>query len=122
MKQSFCVHDLVKKTTGPVQNDLDTYLSGVTMSRFRNFESAETRVYTCRSWRTTAGKTTPYELHWNAEEVPGELNLGTIGWSADRALIARVKKELTGGEAVRLFLFNSDSDLCFQEVLAPPPS
>jgi hypothetical protein len=79
--------------------------------------NAEARAYTCRSWR--AGAAVPYELHWNAGNVPGETFLGEWGWSIERDLITRVEREFDRGEAVRLFIFNSDADLCFEEVLEP---
>ena len=121
MAQRFYVHDLADRSAGPVSTDVAGYLRFVNR-RFGNWEFAETRVFTCRSWRATRGGTRPHELHWNAEDVPDEILLGKIGWTAGDDLIARVAEELGRGEAVRLFLFNSDADLCFQEVLVPAPA
>jgi hypothetical protein len=80
---------------------------------------AQTRVYTCRSGRATAGATAPYELHWNDKDVPGERLLGSFGWVVEKELVERIEAEFARGEAVRLFIFNSDADLCFEEVLVP---
>ena len=53
--------------------------------------------------------------------MPGEDLLGTTGWTAGAEVVARVAEAFDRGEAVRLFGYNSDSDLCFQEVLVPEP-
>ena len=107
------VHDIVGGGPGTLVDDLAGYLRSVHL-RLHNTTHAETRVYTCRSWanRTTA----PYELHWNDHDVPGETLLGTIGYVAP-SMFQAVSAELLRGGAVRLFIFNSDADLCFQEVV-----
>lgn len=93
-------------------DDLAGYLRSVHL-RFANAIHAETRIYTCRAWRT--GGAAPFELHWNDDEVPGEQLLGSYGYGP--APITAVEAELRAGGAVRLFIYNSDADLCFQEVL-----
>lgn len=105
------VHDLVVGGAKLV-DDLASYLRSVHL-RFANAIHAETRVYTCRAWHT--GTAAPFELHWNDEDVPGELLLGSYGYGP--APLTEVLAELGRGSAVRLFIFNSDADLCFQEVL-----
>ena len=112
----FRVHDLRRRVDPVERDDLGVYLSRA-IDRVHNAMNAEVRAYTCRSWR--AGVTGPYELHWNAEDVPGETLLGEWGWSIERDLVTRVEREFDRGEAVRLFIFNSDADLCFEEVLEP---
>jgi len=116
MRSRFRVHDLRRPDDPIERDDLGLYLFRA-IDRVHNPRHAETRVYTCRSWR--AGMTAPYALHWNAESVPGETFLGSCGASADRDLVRRVEHEFARGEAVRLFIFNSDADLCFEEVLEP---
>lgn len=110
------VFDLHAMAPRPV-DEVAFYLQTV-LHRFSNGIHAEARVYTCRSWRAPAA-TKPYELHWNDDEVPGESFLGSFGSAPSRDLLAKVRAELDRGEAIWLFLFNSDADLCFQEVLAP---
>src|SRR5689334_15924286 len=95
------------KPISPIRDDAAGYLRTLHL-RFRNGIHAETRVYTCRAWRRPGGAT-PYELHWNAESVPGERLLGEFGWSVGQELEAVVEAELSRGEAVRLFVYNSDS-------------
>ena len=118
MGYSFRVHDLRKKEKYAEFEDLSRYL-WMLHNRFHNAMHAQTRVYTCRSWRTSAGATASYELHWNADDVPGEELLGSFGWSVGRELVDRIELEFARGESVRLFIFNSDADLCFEEVLEP---
>jgi hypothetical protein len=115
---SFRVHTLGEATAGPARSGLAPYLESL-RQRFSNPMHASTRVYTCRSWRQDRRAPAPYELQWNAEVVPGEELLGEIGWTVPRGLVDRIALELANGEAVRLFLFNSDADLCFQELLVP---
>ena len=95
----------------PKAAQLASYLPSVHL-RFRNSIHAETRVYTCH------GAAEPFELHWNDHDVPGERLLGRIGHAADGTLAA-AEAELRAGRSVRLFIFNSDADLCFQELLSP---
>ena len=95
--------------SAPLTADLAGYLRS-THLRLHNSMHAETRVYTCR------GVAEPFELHWNDHVVPGERLLATIGYTSREALAA-VEAELAAGHAVRLFIFNSDADLCFQEQL-----
>ena len=117
----FLVHDLRRQVADTHRDDLSLYLFHV-HDRLHNSIHAETRVYTCRSWRATNAATQPFDLHWNAEILPGEVMLGTCGTDlTDEALIERVEAEFTNGDAVRLFIFNSDADLCFEEVLVPLP-
>ena len=105
------VHDLIDGGV-KLADDLAGYLRSVHL-RLSNSVHAETRVYTCRAWRTRTAA--PFELHWNDDEVPGEQLLGSYGFGP--APLAEVIAELGRGGAVRLFIFNSDADLCFQEVL-----
>lgn len=117
-RKYFRVYDLRKATYGADRNNLSAYLWQL-HHRFHNGIHAETRVYTCRSWRDSAGSTRPYELHWNDQIVPGEVFLGSFGWAVGQELIGQIEAEFARGEAVRLFIFNSDADLCFEEILAP---
>jgi hypothetical protein len=94
------------------RDDVASYLRSVHL-RFANSIHAQTRVYTARAVAKA------YELHWNSYEVPGETLLGTFGWSVPPELISSVESLLAKGETVRLFIFNSDADLCFQEGLQP---
>ncbi|HEY9879781.1 MAG TPA: hypothetical protein V6D29_15085 [Leptolyngbyaceae cyanobacterium] len=114
----FWVHDLRKKGNRKDCNSVNDYLSRL-HDRFNNAIHAETRVYTCHSWRSSGGKTAPHPLHWNDEEVPGETFLGSFGWVVGRELTEQIETEFAQGESVRLFIFNSDADLCFEEVLEP---
>jgi len=116
MRHRFRVHDLRRPGDPAERDDVGLYLFRA-LDRIHNAMHAETRVYTCRSWH--AGVTARYALHWNAEGVPGETFLASAGWSVGRDLVTRVEHEFERGEAVRLFIFNSDSDLCFEEVLEP---
>lgn len=118
MDVAFRIHKLSDAPAEPARRDLDGYLASLHM-RFRNGVHATTRVYTCRAWRTVLGAPSPLGMSWNDSHVPGETHLGDVGWVADQALVARIGEELTQGRAVRLFIFNSDSDLCFEEVLLP---
>ena len=84
MGQRFRVHDLGLESVGrsatawkPIRTVHD---------RLHDAEHAETRIYTCHSWRTTAGLTRPHELHWNDSEVAGETQLGSFGWSVGKDL------------------------------------
>lgn len=120
MGQRFRVHDLRSRESGAAVDDVLGYLRTVYRS-LHSFEHAETRVYTCRSWRATAGATAPYELQWNDKAVPGETFLGSFGWVPGKDLAQRIEAELAQGESVRLFVFNSDADLAFEEVLVPLP-
>jgi hypothetical protein len=115
----FRVHDLRKP--GNCYADFDNIERYLQMlhARFHNAVHAQTRAYTCRSWRAASNATLPYELHWNDEDVPGETFLGSFGWSVGRNLVEQIETEFSKGEAVRLFIFNSDADLCFEEVLEP---
>jgi hypothetical protein len=117
----FLVHDLRRQVADSQRDDLSLYLFRV-HDRLHNAMNAETRVYTCRSWRRTGGATEPFDLHWNADTVPGETMLGTCGTDqTDAALVERIEAEFANGDAVRLFIFNSDADLCFEESLIPQP-
>ena len=118
MGYSFRVHDLRKEGQYAEYDELNRYLRMLHL-RFHNAMFAETRVYTCRSWRMPGGVTAPYELHWNADAVPGEVLLGKFGWSVGRELVDRIEGEFAKGESVRLFIFNSDADLQCEEVLEP---
>ena len=90
--------------------ELERYL-GSTSFRPSNTMHAETRVFTCR------GSRKEHELHWNDAGVPGEVLLGRYGLSVERAIIDRVIAELVKGHAVRLFVFNSDGDVCWQDLI-----
>ena len=107
---SFRIHSLSDGTISAPREDLASYLRS-THLRFRNSIHAQTRVFTARTGSQ------PYELHWNDAGVPGETLLGSIGWSVPPELIVAVEAHLARGEDVRLFIFNSDADLCFQELL-----
>lgn len=117
----FLVHDLWKKGNCANCDQIDNlsdYLWRL-HARLHNAVHAETRIYTCRSWRMSGGVTAPHELHWNDEIVPGETFLGSFGWTVGSELVERIEAEFAQGESVRLFIFNSDADLCFEEVLEP---
>ena len=86
--------------------------------RFANGVHACTRVYECPEWRTDGERTAALELHWNDE--PGVRKLGEFGWGVGDRLVAAVEAALWRGDAVRLVVFNSDSEVCFEELLAPP--
>jgi hypothetical protein len=115
----FLLYDLHDRSAGRnVVHDLAAYLNRVNWRRGTLF--IETRVFTCRSWRATGGATQRYDLHWNSNEVAGEIFLGEIGMTGARAeVVARVAEVLACGEAVRTFGFNRDSDVCIEEVLVP---
>ena len=104
------IRDIVRGDE-PKTEELARYLQGVHL-RFRNGIHAQTRVYTCRV------PAEPFELHWNDHEVPGERHLASFGFATETA-VAAAEAELRAGRAVRLFIFNSDADLCFQEQLSP---
>ena len=121
----FRVHDLRQKvcqkgncTDRNHVDDVNSYLMAL-HARLHNAVHAETRIYTCRSWHILGGTTAPYELHWNDEVVPDETFLGSFGWSVGYELVEKIEAEFAKGEPVRLFIFNSDADLCFEEVLEP---
>jgi hypothetical protein len=92
--------------------DLERWLAGSTL-RVSNWIHAETRVFTCR------GSREPYELDWSARQIPGEELLGGYGPVCPAAVVERVTAELMTGRAVRLYVFNSDADLCWQDLLEP---
>lgn len=96
--------------------ELDRLLAGSTL-RASNWIHAETRVYTCH------GSREPYELHWNDTQIPGEQPLGDYGASCPPGVVERAAAELQAGRAVRLYVFNSDADLCWQDLVEPadPP-
>lgn len=114
----FWVYDLRKPENCTDSDSVSSYLSRL-HDRFHNAIHAETRVYTCRAWRASGGATTPHDLHWNDQGVPGETLLGSSGWMVGQDLVEQIEREFAQGEAVRLFVFNSDADLCFEEVLKP---
>ena len=114
----FRVHDLRNEGNSANYDNVNRYLWSL-HDRLHNAVHAETRVYTCRSWRESGSGTAPYELHWNDEIVPCEMLLGSFGWSVGHELVERIEVEFAQGESVRLFIFNSDADLCFEEVLEP---
>jgi len=118
MGQRFVMHDLRRGESDTDRDDVRIYFSELLL-RLHNTQHAETRVYTCGSWRSTSGATASYELHWNEESVPGETLLGSCGWSVGRELVERIEAESSKGESVRLFTFNSDADLIIEEVLVP---
>jgi len=98
---------LTRTTSAVERDDVGLYLSRVD-SRLHNARHAQVRVYTCRAWRANSRRTTAYELHWNSEDVAGETFLGDVDWSDEGRLARRVEAELAAGEAVRVFVFNSD--------------
>lgn len=121
MGHRFFVHNLRDHTRGSDRDDLSDYLSMV-IARLHRADHAEVRVYTCRSWRASGGATAPQELHWNhvgAGVVPGETRLGSYGCTGWKDLVEPIEAEFAKGDSVRLFIFNSDADLCFEEVLVP---
>jgi hypothetical protein len=118
MGQRFVVHDLRRGFSDADRDDVRLYFSEVFL-RLHNTQHAQTRVYTCRSWRSAGGATASYELHWNDESVPGETLLGSCASSPGRQLAERIEAEFSEGESVRLFTFNSDADLIIEEVLTP---
>ena len=109
------VRDITLRYADRVEDDLERYLQTIHL-RFANGIHAQTRIYTCHAC-PGGGLPPPHELHWNAEDVPGEALIDEFGTGAPRAVLERVAGELASGRAVRLFIFNSDADLCFQEVL-----
>lgn len=117
---TFRVHDLRGRKAGGTRGDVADYLS-VSLRRLHNTMHAETRVYTCRSWRASGGAIETYELGWNGDDVPGETLLGRYSHASEPGLVGRIEAEFARGEAVRLFIFNSDADLVFEEVLEPVP-
>lgn len=122
--QAFRVYDLRRLGGSVVRSDLSRYLSEL-HDRLRNAIHAETRAYTCHAWQTTGGVVPPHDLHWNDEGVAGETELGRFGWSVGSDLVLRIASELDRGIAVRVFTFDSDADLRFEEILVPgddPPS
>ena len=118
MGHHFLVHDLRRGESDSERDNANAYLRGL-LARLHNAQHAQTRVFTCRSWRTTGGATVSYELYWNDESVPGEMLLGSCGWSVGTDLVERIEAEFAKGDAVRLFTFNSDADLIIEEVLEP---
>lgn len=109
--------DVLRRKPDHEVDDLERYLQTMHL-RFAHGVHAETRVYTCRA--CLAGDLPPpYELHWNAEAVPGEELIDEFGTGPHRGALDRVARALASGVPVRLFIFNSDADLCFQEVLEP---
>jgi hypothetical protein len=113
----FLVHDLLTGVSGYVRDGVALYLGTLHWRLYKR--PAETRIYTCHSWRTSAGATRPRELRWNDEDVEGETQLGSFSWIVEKDLVAQVEAELARGEAVRIFTFDADSDLCIEEVLVP---
>jgi hypothetical protein len=109
--------DLKTMETSERRSDLAHFLQGQN-ARFRNGIHACVRLYTCR-----ASLETPcfVDLHWNGT-IEDERQIGSIGWVADRSTIRAVENELRAGRAVRLFGFNSDADLIFEEQLVPETS
>lgn len=118
MSVAFGIDKLRGQAAERARVGLASYLASLHL-RFRNGVHATTRVYTCRAWRGAHGALSPLGMEWNEPDVPGETHLGDVGWAADAALVARIDDELARGGAVRLFLFNGDSDLCFEELLVP---
>lgn len=53
--------------------------------------------------------------------MPGETLLGSFGWTFEKELVEQIEAEFANGDSVRLFIFNSDADLCFDGVLVPLP-
>lgn len=110
---SFRVHAIDREVPpSEPRDDVASYLRSVHL-RFANGIHAQTRVYTARTGAA------PWELHWNSDDVPGETLLGTFGWSVPPELSSAIEATLARREPVRLFIFNSDADLCFQEGLHP---
>jgi hypothetical protein len=118
MGRRFRVHDLRRGAKDSDCGDLGDYLKKIVW-RLHNAEHALTRVFTCRSWRSTGGKTASYEHYWNEKEVPGETLLGSCGMGVEKEVLDRIEAEFAKGESVRLFTFNSDADLIIEEVLEP---
>jgi len=109
------IRDITQRGPDRIEHDLERYLQTIHL-RFRNGMHVQTRIYTCHAC-SDGLLPPPYELHWNAEDVPGETLIDEFGTGAPLVVLARVSGELASGRAVRLFIFNSDADLCFQEVL-----
>ena len=102
----------VNRQSGAVEHELAQYLGQVQL-RFSNPIHAATRAYTCRN------APEPFELHWNRDDVPGETLLGQFSGPPGAELMEKIVKALEEEGAVRLFIFNSDADLCFEEFLEP---
>ena len=118
MGHAFRVYDLRRGGADAQIHEAETYLWPL-YRRFHNALHAQIRVYTCRSWRATAGATAPYDLAWNDDDVPGESFLGSFLAIPGKHLVDQIEAEFAKGESVRLFFFNSDADLVFEEVLTP---
>ena len=116
MAVDFRVFDLRDRVWAREGDDVAAYVRGL-HGRFANAIHACTRVYACPEWRRRGERTPALGLHWN-DERPALL-LGSIGWVAAPALLEAVEAALRHGEAIRVLVFNSDSDLCFEELLAP---
>lgn len=114
----FCVHNLRSHASIATFDSVSRYLQKL-HRRFRHAIHAETRVYTCRTGRVNDGMIAAYGLHWNQEELPGEELLGSFDWFVDEELVRRIEAEFASGKSVRLFVFDSDSDLSYEEVLEP---
>ena len=116
---SFRAFDLRRKGDMAIFDSVSGYLCHL-HSRIHNPIHAETRVYTCRQFKhTSIDKIIPYELHWNDDDVLGERFLGNFGWSVGNELVDKIEAEFAKGEALRLFIFNSDSDLWGEKILVP---
>ena len=113
------VRDVTLRQPDHVEEDLERYLRTIHL-RFANGIHVQTSIYTCRACHD-GGLPAPHELHWNSEDVPGEELIDEFGTLAHGETVERVASELASGKAVRLFIFNSDADLCFQEVLERGP-
>ena len=59
-----------------------------------------------------------YPLHWN-EELPNETRIGSFGWYGDAESVQKIEGEFRRRQPVRLFTFDSDAELRFEEVLFP---
>lgn len=99
---------------GPPRADLEGVL-GSRLERFANGIHAQAWVLRCPEWRLLGVHTPALDFHWN--DTP-EL-LGDYGIWLGKELLDAARAELRGGQALRVLSFNSDSDLCFEELLVP---
>ncbi|MDJ0705382.1 MAG: hypothetical protein QNJ46_19030 [Leptolyngbyaceae cyanobacterium MO_188.B28] len=120
MSQTFRVFHLRLKREIAIFESVRRYLHQL-YSHMYNPIHAEARVYTCHELKnTTIDKIVPYELHWNDDDLLGEQFLGDFGsWFVNNEIVDRIEAEFSKGEAVRLFIFDSDSDLRREEILIP---
>ena len=99
---------------GPPRTELHEVLYG-RLERFHNSIHAQAWVMRCPEWRLLGVHTPALDFHWNdSPELLGEYGI----WPS-KELLDAIAEELRAGRALRVLSFNSDSDLCFEELLVP---